>query len=91
MSWKITRIEIYSFKAFKHIDLDLGTSSLLTLDGPNGYGKTSIFDAVELLLTGQIKRIFNLFTTLMTKNKSNYDDNLLWNTRSGKKGPVNQN
>ena len=85
MNWKITRIEIYSFKAFKHIDLDLGTSSLLTLDGPNGYGKTSIFDAVELLLTGQIKRIFNLFTTLMTKNKSNYDDNLLWNTRSGKK------
>jgi exonuclease SbcC len=85
MSWKITRIEVSSFKAFKHIDLDLGTSSLLTLDGPNGYGKTSIFDAVELLLTGQIKRIFNLFTTLMTKNKSNYDDNLFWNTRSGKK------
>ncbi len=85
MSWKITRIEVFSFKAFKHIYLDLGTSSLLTLDGPNGYGKTSIFDAVELLLTGQIKRIFNLFTTLMTKNKSNYDDNLFWNTRSGKK------
>ena len=85
MSWKITRIEVASFKAFKYIDLDLGTSSLLTLDGPNGYGKTSIFDAIELLLTGQIKRICNLFSTLMTKNKSNYDDNLFWNTRSGKK------
>lgn len=85
MSWKITRIEVFSFKAFKHVDLNLGTSSLLTLDGPNGYGKTSIFDAIELLLTGQIKRISNLFSTLMTKNKSNYDDNLFWNTRSGKK------
>lgn len=85
MSWKITRIEVSSFKAFKYVNLDLGTSSLLTLDGPNGYGKTSIFDAVELLLTGQIKRIQNLFTTLMTKNKSNYDDNLFWNIRSGKK------
>lgn len=85
MSWKITRIEVSSFKAFKHITLDLGTSSLLTLDGPNGYGKTSIFDAIELLLTGQIKRIQNLFSTLMTKQKANYDDNLLWNTRSGKK------
>lgn len=84
MSWKIGRIEVSSFKAFKHINLDLGTSSLLTLDGPNGYGKTSIFDAVELLLTGQIKRIHNLFSTLMTKNKANYDDNLFWNTRSGK-------
>lgn len=85
MSWKITRIEVSSFKAFKHIDLDLGISSLLTLDGPNGYGKTSIFDALELLLTGQIKRIQNLFSTLMTANKKNYDDSLFWNTRSGKK------
>lgn len=85
MSWKITRIEVSSFKAFKHIGLDLGTSSLLTLDGPNGYGKTSIFDALELLLTGQIKRIQNLFSTLMTANKRNYDDSLFWNIRSGKK------
>lgn len=85
MSWKITRIEVSSFKAFKYINLDLGTASLLTLDGPNGYGKTSIFDALELLLTGQIKRVHNLFSTLMTANKKNYDDNLLWNTRSGKK------
>ena len=84
MSWKIARIEVSSFKAFKYIDLNLGTSSLLTLDGPNGYGKTSIFDAVELLLTGQIKRIHNLFSTLMTKKQKNYDDNLFWNTRSGK-------
>lgn len=85
MSWKIARIEVSSFKAFRHIDLDLGTSSLLTLDGPNGYGKTSIFDAIELLLTGQIKRIHNLFTTLMTKKQKNYNDNLFWNTRYGKK------
>lgn len=84
MSWKIARIEVSSFKAFKHINLDLGTSSLLTLDGPNGYGKTSIFDAVELLLTGQIKRIHNLFATLMIKKQRNYDDNLFWNIRSGK-------
>lgn len=84
MSWKIARIEVSSFKAFKHIDFDLGTSSLLTLDGPNGYGKTSIFDAIELLLTGQIRRIHNLFSTLMTKKQKNYDDNLFWNTQSGK-------
>lgn len=85
MSWKISRIEVSSFKAFKHIHMDLGSSSLLTLDGPNGYGKTSIFDALELLLTGQIKRIQDLFSTLMTANRKNYDDSLFWNTRSGKK------
>jgi DNA repair protein SbcC/Rad50 len=83
MNWQISKIEVSSFKAFKHIYLDLGESSLLTLDGPNGYGKTSIFDAIELLLTGQINRIQNLFSTLLTKNKRDYADNLFWNNRSG--------
>lgn len=83
MKWQISKIKVSSFKAFKHIYLDLGDSSLLTLDGPNGYGKTSIFDAIELLLTGQINRIQNLFSTLLTKNKRDYADNLFWNNRSG--------
>ena len=83
MNWQISKIEVSSFKAFKHIYLDLGESSLLTLDGPNGYGKTSIFDAIELLLTGQISRIQNLFNTLLTSKKRNYADNLFWNSRSG--------
>ncbi|RWU24968.1 recombinase RecF [Pseudomonas alkylphenolica] len=83
MKWKISKIEVSSFKAFKHISLDLGDSYLLTLDGPNGYGKTSIFDAIELLLTGQINRIQNLFSTLLTRNKRDYADNLFWNNRSG--------
>lgn len=83
MKWQISRIEVSSFKAFKHILLDLGGASLLTLDGPNGYGKTSVFDAIELLLTGQINRIQNLFNTLLTRNKRDYADNLFWNSRSG--------
>ncbi|WP_396587723.1 AAA family ATPase [Bermanella sp. R86510] len=83
MNWKISKIEVSSFKAFKHIYLDLGESALLTLDGPNGYGKTSIFDAIELLLTGKINRIQNLFKTLLTKQKRDYSDNLFWNSRSG--------
>lgn len=83
MNWQISKIEVSSFKAFKHVYLDLDQSSLLTLDGPNGYGKTSIFDAIELLLTGQINRIQNLFSTLLTRNKRDYADNLFWNNRSG--------
>ncbi|WP_407160980.1 AAA family ATPase [Aeromonas caviae] len=88
MNWQISKIEISSFKAFKQIHLDFSDSSLLTLDGPNGFGKTSIFDAIELLLTGGIKRIHQLFTTLMMGTRTNYDDNLLWNNRSGKKDLV---
>ncbi|MFW1955583.1 hypothetical protein ACG91D_08375 [Acinetobacter guillouiae] len=88
MSWQISKIEISSFKAFKSIALDLDNSSLVTLDGPNGFGKTSTFDAIELLLTGQIKRINNLFSKVMTKKKQNYDDNLFWNIRSGEKNLI---
>jgi exonuclease SbcC len=85
MNWQISQIEVSSFKAFKKIHLDFSDSSLLTLDGPNGFGKTSIFDAIELLLTGGIKRINQLFSTLMMGNRTNYEDNLLWNNRSGKR------
>lgn len=87
-NWKISKIEVSNFKAFKNISLDLDNLSLVTLDGPNGFGKTSIFDAIELLLTGQIKRISNLFSKVMTKNKKNYEDNLFWNIRSGEKDLV---
>ncbi|MGU2252194.1 AAA family ATPase [Pseudomonas aeruginosa] len=82
MNWKISRIEIASFKAFKNISLDLESASLLTLDGPNGFGKTSIFDAIELLLTGKIARIQRLFDKVMIGTKKKYEDNLFWNVRS---------
>ena len=82
MNWKISRIEISSFKAFKHVKLDVDSTSLLTLDGPNGFGKTSIFDAIELLLTGRIARIERLFDKLIPGQQLNYEDNLYWNTRS---------
>ncbi|WP_339461277.1 AAA family ATPase [Pseudomonas sp. EA_105y_Pfl2_R69] len=82
MKWKISRIEISSFKAFRSISLDLNSASLLTLDGPNGFGKTSIFDAIELLLTGKIARVQRLFKNVMTAGKRKYDDNLFWNIRS---------
>ncbi|HFQ6220774.1 TPA: AAA family ATPase [Pseudomonas aeruginosa] len=82
MNWKISRIEITSFKAFKNISLDLESASLLTLDGPNGFGKTSVFDAIELLLTGKIARIQRLFDNVMIGTKKKYEDNLFWNVRS---------
>lgn len=82
MNWKISRIEISSFKAFKHIILNVDGKSLLTLDGPNGFGKTSIFDAIELLLTGRIARIERLFDKLIPGQQVIYEDNLYWNTRS---------
>ncbi|NIE63136.1 AAA family ATPase [Burkholderia sp. Ax-1719] len=83
-NWKISRIQIQGFKAFSFSDLDFEANSLITLEGPNGYGKTSVFDAIELLLTGRIERLSRLFSTVMLKKQVKYDDNLYWNTKKGK-------
>lgn len=57
---RIKGLEICNFKLFDEkfdkID-DLSEASLVLLNGPNGFGKTTIFDAIELALTGEIKRI----------------------------------
>ncbi|WP_322034020.1 AAA family ATPase [Paraburkholderia sp. J76] len=84
-NWKISRIQIQGFKAFSHSNFEFDATTLITLEGPNGYGKTTIFDAIELLLTGKIVRLNRLFETIMQKSKTNYEDNLYWNTKNGKK------
>lgn len=84
-NWKISKLQIQAFKAFAFVNFDFEASSLLTLDGPNGYGKTSVFDAVELLLTGSISRITELYGVVMTGGKKNYNDNLYWNNKAGDK------
>lgn len=57
-------IKKLSYSNFKYVTADSpavfdfstpGRGSLTILDGPNGYGKTTLFDAIELLLTGEIK------------------------------------
>ena len=56
------RITIKNFKIFDSNDFTINFSqnNLTILDGPNGYGKTSVFDAIELGLTGNISRLLPL-------------------------------
>jgi exonuclease SbcC len=62
MSNKIRTITIQGFRGYDSKQVfDLTTAagqpaSLVVLYAPNGFGKTSFFDAVEWALTGQIKR-----------------------------------
>ena len=56
MNYKIKDLIIENFKAIDSWYIDLTNKDLTILDGPNGFGKTSIFDAIELALTGQIRR-----------------------------------
>ncbi|MBY7101166.1 AAA family ATPase [Bacillus sp. 6YEL31] len=56
---EISQIYINNFKLFKNLPqpIKLLGKNLTILDGPNGFGKTSIFDVIELVLTGELKRI----------------------------------
>ena len=53
----IKRLYIENYKLFSQKEIDFSQALLSVFDGPNGYGKTSIFDAVELLITGTISRV----------------------------------
>lgn len=58
MSVVIKKITLENYKLFAYKEISF-TNYLSVFDGPNGYGKTSVFDAIELLITGDISRITN--------------------------------
>jgi len=62
---KISKIRIQNFKVFKDITLDFCSSDIIVFDGPNGFGKTTIYDAIELVFTGKIRRYDDLKSKLI--------------------------
>lgn len=55
---KLGRMRIDNFKSFlEPVSFDFSDADLVLFDGPNGFGKTTIFDAIELCFTGEISRI----------------------------------
>lgn len=57
MGYRLDKLVMHNFKLFSNTEIDVNKESLIILDGPNGYGKTSTFDAIEYLFTGNIKRV----------------------------------
>ncbi|MBQ3514089.1 MAG: AAA family ATPase [Lachnospiraceae bacterium] len=53
----INRLYMENYKLFSSKEIVFAGAMLLIFDGPNGYGKTSIFDAIELLITGKMSRV----------------------------------
>ncbi|MDE5553372.1 MAG: AAA family ATPase, partial [Malacoplasma sp.] len=56
MSVKVEKIYLQNYKLFTEKEIVIN-ENLSVFDGPNGYGKTSIFDAIEFLITGEISRV----------------------------------
>lgn len=52
----INSLKIHNFKIFDDVEIDFRENTANVFCGKNGFGKTSVFDALELLFTGKIKR-----------------------------------
>src|SRR3546814_6258103 len=69
---RISKLEIQGFRAFGRSAQTLNLpSALAAVWGPNSQGKTSLAEAVEFLLTGQIVR-----RTLMASSQDEFADAL---------------
>ena len=53
---------------------NLEKADVVLLNGPNGYGKTSVFDILEFCLTGEIGRI-NKYTEELAIGKNETGEN----------------
>lgn len=77
---KIQSLEINNFKVFdKQFDKieNIRDAGLILFNGPNGYGKTSVFDAIELALTGKIKRLQSYNEELKVSKMERYNRMIL--------------
>lgn len=82
MGYKINKIIIQNFKVF-NIDIENNSyydktmsRDLQILTGQNGYGKSSIYDAIELVLTGRINRLYDVSGRAVS-----FNDNLIANNK----------
>lgn len=57
MNIKILSVHLHNFKGFEELNVDFSGSEAVVLGGQNGFGKTTIFDGLELLFTGRITRL----------------------------------
>lgn len=62
MKFSLKQLIVENFKAFKNRSIHFKSTNLILLDGPNGFGKTSFYDALELLFLGKVQRYINIET-----------------------------
>ncbi|PHS08093.1 MAG: hypothetical protein COA88_07305 [Kordia sp.] len=87
---KIKKIEISDFRIYEgkeefNFETDNGLANLVALYAPNGFGKTSFFDAIEWTFSDKIKRFQDKLMLKVIKEEKE-DTILLTNAISYKKG-----
>ena len=53
---RIEKIRLHNFKGIDDMEFSMEGVSAIILGGKNGFGKTTVFDALELVMTGKIAR-----------------------------------
>lgn len=80
MSYKIESLKVRNFKCFdskKFYEFYfIQDANPTILSGPNGFGKTTFFDAIELIFTKRITRL----NSLIEDGRTNLGKNILLNT-----------
>lgn len=67
MNMLITRVKIENFRIYKYQEFEFGENKLILLTGENGFGKTTLLDAIEWCLTGDIARLKKCYDNRNTK------------------------
>ncbi len=70
---RIEKIEIENFRAYRKPQSFDIASDITVLYGPNGFGKTSFFDAIDFAVTGDIGRLAGLTDSQFQKAATHLD------------------
>jgi len=79
MKIRIKSIKVEGFKCFQSFSRNFYSENIIIFDGPNGFGKTSFYDAIEFLFTGQVRRYEELVTSIVDKRSNSQDGSPLLN------------
>lgn len=85
MSKKLRIVEIEAFRAYEKLQTfdfqqqDGNIANLIVIYAPNGYGKTSFFDAIEWAITGEIARFKS---TIAIKQEVSLGEGLILKNRN---------